>query len=131
MPRLKRAQKLARREVKPAPTRVITGVVAEKITSAICPVCGKTIHEKRAIKAGYVTVDHIGYFASIDWDPNKPFGIRQEASGRGSLSNPPEYIEPEQAPELFEAVKARFLAALKEWLGKKWISPADLQDIIG
>jgi len=126
MPRLKRAQRLARQlEVKPTPTRVIT-VVTKKTTAAICPVCGKTIHEKRAIKAGYVTVDHIGYFASIDWDPNKAFGFRQDVSGRGSLANPREYIEPEDSPELFEAVKARFLAALKEWLDKGWLTREEL-----
>jgi len=110
--------------VRPAPVRVEAEVVAVKMIAAICPCCGKTIPEKRAIKAGYVTVDRVDYFASIGWVENKPFGVSYSPGGRGSMGT--DYISPEDAPELFEAVKARFLQAIREWLGKGWIKPEEL-----
>lgn len=130
MPRLKRAQRLAKAEVKPAPKPTVIGVVATEVKGAFCPCCGRVIPEKRAIKAGYVTVDHIGYFASIDWDPNKPFGVSypatgKDVSGRGPTQNW-RYINPEDAPELFEAMKGRFLQALGEWIKKGWIEKEEL-----
>lgn len=124
MGRLKRKQRLAK-VVVPAPKPAVTGVVAQRIVGAFCPVCGHTVPEKRAIKAGHVTVDQIRYFQSINWDAQKPFGIVFDAAGRGSLSNWT-YISPEDAPELFEAMKQRFLQALKEWLDKGWIKPEEL-----
>lgn len=126
MPRLKRSQKLAMQlGVKPAPKPVVPRAVAERTIGCFCPVCGKTIHQFRAIKAGYITIDQIRYFSSIDWDPSKPFGITFDAAGRGSLQNWT-YIGPEEASELFEALKSRFLAALKEWLDKGWIKREEL-----
>lgn len=125
MPRKKRSERLAEVAVRPAPKPVVTGVVAQRVIGCFCPVCGRTISQFRAIKAGYVTVDQLRYFESIDWDPSKPFGISFDAAGRGSLANW-EYIGPEDAPELFEAAKGRFLQALKEWLDKGWIKREEL-----
>lgn len=126
MPRLKRSEK-AERVVRPAPRPAVTGKVGKLVVRATCPVCGHSIPEKRAIKAGYTTVDWIGYFDSIDWDPNKPFGTAFYATGGhpGPTANwfP---IAPEDAPELFEAVKGRFLQALREWLDKGWIKREEL-----
>jgi hypothetical protein len=120
--RRKRSEKKVEVAVRPAPVRA--EAVAVKMIAAICPCCGKTIPEKRAIKAGYVTVDWVDYFASIKWDENKSFGVSYSPGGRGSMET--DYIGPEDAPELFEAVKARFLQAIKEWLGKGWIKPEEL-----
>jgi len=128
MPRLKRSEKRA--QVKPEtvvvapPTRV-----TERLFSAHCPVCGRGIPKDRAIKIGYVTVDRINYFGSIDWDPNKPFGVSFAAGGRGSFKDN-EPIGPEQAPELFDAVKQRFLQALGEWVNKNWISLSEIEESI-
>ena len=110
--------------VRPAPSPKIVPLVAERVISALCPVCGRSVPEKRAIKVGYVTVDRVPYFASIDWDENKPFGVAFSAGGRGSLRDW-HYISPDDAPELFEAVKARLIQAVKEWIKKGWISPEE------
>lgn len=125
MPRKKRSEKLAEVAVKPARKPVVTGVVAQRTIGCFCPVCGRTISQFRAIKVGYVTVDQLRYFESIDWDPSKPFGISFAAGGRGSLQDWA-YISPEDAPELFEALKGRFLDALGEWLTKGWIKHEEL-----
>ena len=130
MPRKKRSLKLAEEvAVKPEPKKVASGVVAERIFSALCPICGRAILQKRAIKVGYTTVDRVPYFDSIDWDSNKPFGVSYEASGRGSLQNW-EYISREDCPELFEALKSRFLTALGEWLMKGWITEAEVESFL-
>lgn len=119
---IKRALKLAKqREVKPAPKPVVAGVVAERIVGAFCPVCGKTIID-RAVKVGYVSLGKTPYFESISWDPNKPFGITFEP---GALQNW-EHIDPADAPELFEALKQRFLEALREWEAKGWLTREEL-----
>lgn len=128
MGRKKRSEKLAQAvAVKPAPAPEVR--VAERVIAALCPVCGRTVPEKRAIKAGYITYDHIPYFDSIEWDKDKPFGVSRLAAGRGSFSNW-EYINPQDAPELFEAVKGRFIQALEEWLNKKWIAPEEIKHLL-
>lgn len=128
MARKKRSETLAEVVVaKPAPAR--PEVVTERMIAALCPICGRTIPEKRAIKVGYTTVDHINYFASIDWDENKQFGISFAAAGRGSLKDR-YYISPQDAHELFEQVKARFIDAIGEWLKKKWITREELERLI-
>jgi len=127
--RLKRSSKTKLVEaVKPAPAEAEVEAVAERIVGAFCPVCGKTVID-RAVKIGYVSVGHTPYFESIEWDPDKPFGISFAAAGRGSLQDR-KYVTPEDCPELFEAVKARFLQALAEWVNKNWISPSDIESII-
>jgi hypothetical protein len=128
MPRLKRSQK--ERAVRPTPRpAAVKAAVGKLVVRATCPLCGHSVPEKRAIKAGYTTVDWIGYFDSIDWDPNKPFGTAFYATGGhpGPTANwfP---IQPEDAPELFEAVKGRFLQALREWLDKGWIKREELPE---
>jgi len=129
MPRKKRSEIMAQVAPKPAPARR-EAAVAERIIAALCPVCGRSIPEKRAIRIGYTTVDHIGYFASIDWDENKAFGICYAAAGRGSLKDW-EYISPEEAPELFEAVKARLIQAVGEWITKQWVNKEELRQLLG
>jgi len=125
MGRKKRSQKV---EVAPRPTRVRAEAVAERILAALCPCCGRTIPEKRAIRVGYVTVDRVDYFASIEWDENKPFGVSYVPGGRGFGNW--EHISPEQAPELFEAVKARFIQAWIEWIVKAWITREELLRLV-
>jgi len=127
--RKKRSQVIAARAaLKPTPLPKVPAEVMG-IDSAFCPMCGKSISQDRAIKAGYVTIDHIPYFDSIAWDENKPFGMKRYASGRGSFSQW-EYIQPHDNVPLFQAVKQRFLAALREWLKKKWLSPGEIASIL-
>ena len=126
MGRRKRSEKAGAVAIRPTPAPIeVPARVGERMVSAICPLCGRTIPEKRAIKMGYVTVDKVGYFEGIEWDPEKPFGVVYEAGGRGSLRNW-QYISPEDAPELFEALKARFIQALREWINKGWLTEEDL-----
>ena len=116
--------------VKPAPApMVVAPKVAERVMAAICPLCGRAVPEKRAIKSGYITVDRKPYFDSIDWDENKPFGVAYPLTGRGSLRDW-EYISPEQAPELFEALRQRFIQALREWINKGWLSQEEIRSLL-
>lgn len=127
MPRLKRSERIAKAmAVKPgpAPTEVAPPKVAERLVAAICPVCGRTVPEKRAIRIGYVTVDKVDYFSSIEWDENKPFGVSYSPRGRGSMEW--NYIGPEEASALFEAVRSRLIQAVREWIKKGWLTKEDI-----
>lgn len=124
MPRLKRSEKAAVPKVAPAPVEV-PPKVTEEVLAALCPICGRTVPEDRAVKVGNITVGKVGYFESIDWDEAKQFGVAYQASGRGSFTNW-RHINPQEAPELFEAMKARFLQAIREWLKKGWITEEDI-----
>lgn len=123
MARNKRSQK---RQVaaRPAPAPTVVRAT-ERTVAALCPICGKTCPESRALKVGNITVGKVNYFESIDWDPNKPFGVSYQAGGRGSFRSW-EHINPEDAPELFEAMKKRFLDALSEWVQKGWIKEEEI-----
>lgn len=127
MARKKRSTKLAKGAVavRPAPVSEVAKVAAERFIIAFCPVCGHSIPEKRAKKIGYVTVDRVPYFESINWDANKPFGVSYSAAGRGSLRDW-QYITPEEAGELFEAMKARFIQAIEEWIKKGWLEKGEI-----
>lgn len=127
MPRKKRSEKGLTTEAAPRPVAIKTRV-GTKVVAALCPCCGRAIPENRAIKVGSVTVDRINYFGSIEWDPDKAFGVRYIASGRGSFRDT-EPIDPEDAPGLFAGVKKRFLDALGEWKNKGWISQEEVDSI--
>jgi hypothetical protein len=93
---------------------------------ALCPVCGRAVPENRGTvrgKAGNIEVEP--YFNTIKWDPDKPFGIARPAAGKGSFKDST-YIDKDEAPELFEAVKGRLLEALREWVAKGWIQKEEL-----
>lgn len=129
MGRLKRSEKVAEAAVKtkPAAIAIAPTRVAERVVSAHCPICGKAIQD-RAVKVGYATVGHTPYFESIDWQADKPFGVSHPAAGRGSFKDS-QPINPQDAPELFEAMKGRFLQALREWVNKGWISQKELEEV--
>ena len=125
MARKKRSEKLAEAAVRPARAPAAAPVVTERMLRGFCPVCGRTIPEYRAIKIGYVTVDRINYFGSIDWDPDKPFGVSYKAGGKNAYEDW-HHINPEDAPEIFEAIKNRFIQAVGEWLRKGWMTKEEL-----
>ena len=127
MPRRSRIERLPQTQEKVSKRRPTPANVTI-LFSALCPVCGRTISEFRALRVGYVTIGKVRYFDSIDWDPNKAFGVKYQAGGRGSFQEI-EQIQPEHAPELFHAVKTRLLQALKEWVQKGWIDKKELDDI--
>lgn len=120
----KRSERI--KEVKvPSPVQVERKGAAE-VVAAICPTCGRTIPSERALKVGSITVGKVGYFDSIDWDEAKPFGVAYQANGRGSFRYN-RHIGPEEAPELFEALKARLKEAVREWRKKGWFSSEDIE----
>lgn len=125
MGRKKRADKGAVPRIQTSTKTGGTSVGVRTVVFAFCPTCGRTIPEKRAIKAGRVTVDHINYFAAIDWDPNKEFGTSYDAIGHAPVQNW-HYISPEDAPGLFNSIKQRMLQGLYEWKMKGWISQAEI-----
>jgi len=122
VPRRKRSEKRAVKEI-PAPPVVVK--VTGEVVAAICPCCGRTVPQDRALKVGNITIGRVGYFDSIDWDPNKSFGVAYQTGGRGSFTNW-RHIGPDEAPELFEALKARFIQAIKEWRQKGWLAKEDI-----
>lgn len=128
MPRRKRSEKSPERRPveRPKPERVSVGVGED--LQALCPVCGKTIVD-RAVKFGGVTVGRTPYFETIDFDPNKPFGVAMATAGRGSFANW-RYIQPEEAPELFSQVRNRLLQAIKEYLDKGWLTSEDIRNLL-
>lgn len=103
----------------------------KSVISAFCPVCARTVPERRATKRASIgTIETKPYFESIDWQPDQPFGLRHSATGKASFRNW-SYINPEDAPELFDAIKARFLEAAKEWLVKGWITEGEVLAVLG
>ena len=100
------------------------------LIQALCPVCGRSIPENRVtVRGTYGAIETQPYFDSIQWDPAKPFGMKMPANGKNSFAGW-DYIDISEAPELFEALKKRFLDAIKEWVDKGWLSKKELQRII-
>jgi len=127
MSRKKRSELGAIAVAEPAVAPPVTSPAEVKVTlEALCPLCGKGIPERRVTqRQGSMVIETQPYFEAIQWDGNKPFGIALAAGGRGSFKNW-EYIDPEDAPELFKALKARFIQAAKEWLAKGWLEKDDI-----
>ena len=111
------------------PVQTPTPTPEKVVLYALCPVCGRSIPERRGTVRGKLgNIETQPYFDSIQWDPDKPFGIALPATGKGSFSGW-RHISKEEAPELFEALKQRFLEALREWAAKGWIKPEDLKNL--
>jgi len=103
-----------------------TTAPAGKIFRAFCPVCGKSISDRRTVlRQGSVTLETQPYFESIQWDEDKPFGTMLLAAGRGSFTQW-DYINPDDAPELFEAVRVRLIQAVREWINKGWLEREEI-----
>jgi len=128
MPRAKRKSRIERPE--PLPEREITeGLQVGETLAALCWLCGRTISDRAVKIDGLSTGERIPYFESIEWQVDKPFGVAYRAAGRGSFSQW-RYITPEEAPELFQQLKARFLQALKELLDKGWLTSAEVAPLL-
>lgn len=111
---------------KPSELPSIAPVSAKATLEALCPVCGRAIPERRAtVRSKLGNLETQPYFESIEWDKNKPFGIRLPTNGKASFKNW-DYIDRDEAPEFFEALKNRFLQALREWLDKGWITREEI-----
>ena len=96
------------------------------IMDAFCTVCGRTIPQNKAVKHdGSITTEVLPYFEAIGWNPDQPFGRRLPTTGRGSLKNW-SYINKEDAPELFEALRERMLMAIRLWIDRGWIKREEI-----
>jgi hypothetical protein len=51
------------------------------------------------------------------------------ATGKNSFSDW-HYINPKDAPDLFQAMKNRFLTALGEWVDKGWITKGEVERML-
>jgi len=122
--RSKRSEAAVIEGERPVPPRVTAA--ARILFRAFCPVCGKSISERRVtLREGTVPLETQPYFESIEWNKDNPFGTTVLAAGRGSFTQW-EYINPEDAPELFEAVKARLIQAVREWIDRGWLEKEDI-----
>ena len=109
--------------------------MAKTYRQALCPVCG-TAHgtqvTDRVPGKPYIVLERRNYWERTkDFDPNKPFGVIQETIGRGSFKVVGRFSPEEDTYGFFPLVKARLLAATKEWLAKGWITTTELKEITG
>lgn len=92
-----------------------------------CPVCGKTAGRRITKRLDrYVVAEYSDYLKTIDFDPNKPFGVALETLGRGKGKRVIRYLEPADMPSDFEQVKDRLLDVVKEWIDKGWLKRTEL-----
>jgi len=92
-----------------------------------CPVCGMAHGARATKKVAYIIMEKKPYLETIDFDPNKPFGVVLEALGRGKGKRIVRYLAPEEAAEDFARVKQRLLVCIQEWLDKAWLNKTDLE----
>jgi len=64
------------------------------------------------------------------FDPDKPFGVIQEALGRGTFKFIGHFSPEEDIDGFFPLIKSRLLAATKEWLDKGWITREELEEVL-
>jgi len=103
---------------------------------AICPVCGRAAgYEVTETIPGkpYMVLKRENYWERTKaFDPAKPFGVIQDVSrGRGRSFKVIGYFSPEEDVDgFFPLVKARLLAAIKEWLDKGWITESEIKETV-
>ena len=108
-----------------ATKRVVQRQVREQLM-CFCPVCGKTMGRSVTLKVKYMPLEYAPYLTTIEFDPNKPFGVALETLGRGLGKRVIRYLDPDDMPEDFELLKARLIQAKKEWVDKGWITPEEV-----
>jgi len=109
---------------KPSPRRKAS--LGVQVVSAFCPVCGHSIPEKRATEhIEGKTSETQDYFDSIEWRDDQPFGMARTAAGPNSFTDW-HYLNPEDAPELYDALRQRVIDAVKLWIKRGWIQKEEL-----
>lgn len=97
----------------------------------LCPICGAAHGLRTTRKVKYTPVEQKPYLETIEFDPNKPFGVILETLGRGRGKRLIGYFNPEDRPEDFEQVKQRLLQALREWVvDKRWITREEVDHFL-
>lgn len=101
---------------------------------AICPVCGTShgVEVTETVRGKpYIKLKRRNYWERVkDYDPDKPFGVIQETTGRGSFKLVGHFSPEEDEDGFFPLVKGRLLQALKEWVDKRWIARGEVDEIL-
>lgn len=102
--------------------------------SALCPVCG-TAHGTEVTETvpgkPYIKLRRRNYWERVkDYDPDKPFGVIQETTGRGSFKLVGYFSPEEDEDNFYPLIKARLLQAVKEWVDKKWIAREEVDEAL-
>lgn len=100
----------------------------------ICPICG-TAHgmevTERVEGKPYLAKKRRNYWErTLHFDPDKPFGVIMETTGRGTFHKIGDFSPEEDTDGFFPLVKNRMLQALKEWVDKGWISPTEIGSVL-
>lgn len=93
-----------------------------------CPMCGRVAGQKviRRADSTYIKVGSSNFWLStLKFDPDKPFGVIMESTGRGTLHKVGTF-DPQDDKEYFPLVKKRLLAVIKEWTKKGWVSQTEV-----
>ena len=103
-----------------------------EIPEAICPICRRSmIPQRRILSEGGVentTVSSSPYW-EMEGDSTRHFAIILGSRGRGTLRLL-RYADRVEVPELFESVKAHMVQAIREWLARGWLLPAEMQSLL-
>ena len=102
---------------------------------ALCPVCG-TAHGMKVTETipgkPYMVLKRRNYWEiTLEFDPQKPFGVIQEVGmGMGRSFKVLGYFSPEEDQDgFFPLVKNRLLQAVREWRAKGWISEEEVKEL--
>lgn len=98
------------------------------IRKALCPMCGRAAGQSvvRLEGSTYKKLGHKNFWAfTAEFDPDKPFGVVMESTGRGTLHKVGTF-QPEEDQEYFPLVKRRLLHVIKEWVAKGWIEQSEV-----
>ena len=101
---------------------------------AFCPVCGIT-HGTEVTETvrgkPYIKLKRRNFWERVkDYDPDKPFGVIQETTGRGSFKLVGYFSPEEDEDNFYPLIKARLLQAVKEWMDKGWIARGEVDEAL-
>jgi hypothetical protein len=100
-----------------------------QVVSAFCLLCGHSIPENRVtdrVEGKDIALETTPYFDSIEWREDQPFGMSRAAAGKKSFADW-HYIEPEDAPEFFEAYRLNLIRAVRLAIKRGWIKREELK----
>lgn len=99
-----------------------------EIRQVPCPMCGRAGGRQVVLKKGstWRKKGTVNFWAgTANFNPNKPFGVILETTGRGTLQKVGTFT-PEEDTEYFPFIKFRLLNVIKEWVEKGWVSESEI-----
>ena len=101
---------------------------------AFCPLCGISVGMRNIYvdpkKPWTKTGEKNLWEETRAFNGDKPFGVIKSSEGRSSLKFVRYFDVGEDTDGFFPPMKARMLAAMKEWLEKGWITWEELEEAI-